>query len=284
MSAWKQTASKGGEGNFEKAPPGNHLAVCVALVDMGTQKVKAFTQGEPDKDQHRAFFVWELVGEKKADGTNHLLGIDLNLSMNEMAKLRKWIEARTGRKIAEGEVYDIAAELGAACLLNVVEKGGYPRIEGMAAVPKGMPVPAPTYKPFTWHLSQADSGKIELPDWLPWLFGRPLGEHIKESHELRGKAIEATYGGKAASANGAASRPSVPPPPPGGPPSPPPAPTPAGKFWVALGNGQTTNEAMDAAATGHLLLQKGLTEDALVCMEGTNEWKPAKAFGIKTAF
>jgi hypothetical protein len=145
MSAWKQTASKGGEGNFEKAPAGNHLAVQVALVDMGTQTVKAFNPGDKDKEQHRAFFVWELVGEKKADGSNHLLGLDLNLSMNEMAKLRKWIEARIGRRIAEGEVYDIRHRFGTRVGLPVERgrEGRVPAHRGDECRPEGDDGPGP---------------------------------------------------------------------------------------------------------------------------------------------
>jgi hypothetical protein len=191
MSAWKQTASKGGEGSFEKAPPGNHLAVCVALVDMGTQTVKAFNPGDKDKDQHRGYFVWELVGEKKADGTNHLLGLDLNLSMNDKAKLRKWVESRIGRRLAEGEVYDILAEVGAPCLLNVVEKNGYPKIEGVSAVPEGFTVPAPQNKPLAWNITTAmDAKRIDLPTWLPYHYGQPIGDVIKKAQELDGMAVE----------------------------------------------------------------------------------------------
>jgi hypothetical protein len=285
MSAWKQTASKGGEGSFEKAPPGNHLAVCVALVDMGTQTVKAFNPGDKDKDQHRGYFVWELVGEKKADGTNHLLGLDLNLSMNDKAKLRKWVESRIGRRLAEGEVYDILAEVGAPCLLNVVEKNGYPRVEGMSAVPKGMAVPAPTYKPFVWHLSEAEAGKIDLPGWIPWLFGRPLGEHVKECHELKGRGLSATYSGQPVPAANGQANGKAPPPPPaaGGPPSPPPAPSAAGRrFYVAF-EGKSLGP-VDAAAVGHLLLEKGLTPNAMVCPEDGAEWRPASNFGIVLPF
>jgi hypothetical protein len=38
MSAWKTKASKGGDGNFEKAPAGSHPAVCVGMFDLGTQE------------------------------------------------------------------------------------------------------------------------------------------------------------------------------------------------------------------------------------------------------
>lgn len=59
MSWTKQQAnSKTGGGNYEKPPPGNHPAVCVAIIDMGTQKQEY--QGNVTF-AHRAYFVWELV-------------------------------------------------------------------------------------------------------------------------------------------------------------------------------------------------------------------------------
>jgi hypothetical protein len=44
--------------------------------------------------------------------------------------MRGFIEARLARPLADNEEYDIAAELGQPCLLNVVEKGGYPKVAG----------------------------------------------------------------------------------------------------------------------------------------------------------
>src|SRR5688572_12457251 len=127
-TAFQVKATKG-EGGYEKAPPGNHPAVLVAVVDMGTQESEY--AGET-KLQHRVYMVWELV-TKKMTGVdrNHAIGIDLTLSLNEKAKLRKWVEARTGRPIPEGGEYDVTKELGQPCLLNVVEKNGYPKVEGV---------------------------------------------------------------------------------------------------------------------------------------------------------
>src|SRR5687768_1016144 len=122
--SWSMTANKGGGGSV-KAPAGNHRAVLVGIFDMGRQWQDGF-QGAEGKWQHRAYFVWELVDEPIA-GTakNHVIGIDLTLSLNEKAKLRKWIEARTGKAIPDGTPFDPTTELGQPCMLNVVMKGDY---------------------------------------------------------------------------------------------------------------------------------------------------------------
>lgn len=283
MSGWKQKASTGG-GNYEKAPPGNHPAVLIGMIDMGTQEQEY--QGE-SKESHRVYWVWEIPGEKREDGSSHVIALDLTFSLNEKAKMRKWIESRMGRQIADGEEYDIAEELGKPCLLNVVQKDKYPKVEGMSALPKGMPAPVATHKPFAWQLdTYLTTGKIELPPWVPYLFGEPLSDHIRRSRE----AIETPNipdGGSskpapAASKPAAPSAPSSPSRP--KPPSPPAAP--AKKYWLDLGNGETNQSPLDAQAAGELLFSKGLNPDvALACVDGENDdWKPASTFGIKVAF
>lgn len=193
MGIFQQRAASGGQGEgFEKAPPGNHMARLVAIVDMGTQKEE---YGGVEKDKGKAYFIWELVTEK-VSGTkdrNHLIGIALTLSrdgkLNEKSKLRLWIEARAGKKMADGTGYDILKELGQPCLLNVVHnEKGYPKIEGLSALPKGMSCPPAQHQGFSWSLEDFEKeGDIELPEWVTgvWLFGEPITEHIMRSKEIK---------------------------------------------------------------------------------------------------
>lgn len=174
---WKTKAMARGDGDFERAPAGNHPAVLVAMIGMGVQENEFNGQ---KTQQRRALFVWELVTEKNKAGKNHIAAIDLTISLNEKAKLRGWIEARTGKPIPEGHEYDISKELGKPCLLSITEKNGYPKVSGMAAIPKGMETPKPSRTPFLWDVDQIGAGgEISLPDWIPWLYGEPLKEHIK---------------------------------------------------------------------------------------------------------
>ncbi len=173
MGVWKQKAKSGGD--YEQAPPGNHPAVCVAIVDIGVQEQEF--AGEK-KYQRRAYFCFELVSEKSKAGNNFLLGIDLTVSLAEKAKLRAWVEAWRGKKIADGEEFDISVLLGKKCLLSVIEKGGYARIQGVASMPKGMVVGEPTHKPFIFSVDDIKDDTYDLPDWLPWLYGETLKAHI----------------------------------------------------------------------------------------------------------
>jgi hypothetical protein len=192
------TASKGNGGGTEKCPAGNHLAVLVAVIDMGTQE-NSF-QGQDVKWQRRAYFVWELVGEQ-ISGTkkNHVIGVDLTLSLNEKAKLRKWVEARTGKVIPEGSEFDVSKELGQPCMLNVVEKNGYPRIDGVAAVPAAFVKSMP---PATYPLTALDLDSFikgtPVPEFVPWMYGSPLADHIKACREIGGAKPQPKRDGGAA--------------------------------------------------------------------------------------
>lgn len=286
MSAWKVRASKGGDGNYEKAPPGNHPAVLVAMVDMGTQENEF--KGEVT-EQHRVFFVWELVTEKTQAGKNHLIGIDLTLSLNEKAKLRGWVEARLGRPLREDEEYEVSQELGQPCLLNVVEKNGYPKIGGVSAVPKGMTVQPATYPLTTWHLGQYEqTGKIEIPGWIPWLYGEPLSAHISRCQEIaEGSTASSNGQTKPAAPPAPAAAPSAnrPAPPQSSRPAPPSSSNGDALYWVDLGNGQVSDQPMNTAGVGQLLLERGLkAESTQVLRDGTSDWKAASAFGIGLPF
>ena len=185
-SEWEITGSTtGGGGKREKAPAGNHLAVLVAVIDMGHQWQEPYEAGDKGYWSRRAYFVWELCDEKIA-GTdkNHVVAIDLTLSRRDTSKVAKWYKARTGQEIPDP--YNPTAELGQHCMLNVVANAkGYPKVDGLTAVPKALAgrLPAPTYPLTAVSLSQFQGGAV-LPDWLPWLYGNPVEDHVRASREI----------------------------------------------------------------------------------------------------
>lgn len=194
---------KGG-GATEKPPVGNHRAVLVGLFDMGQQWQEPFSEGDKGYYAHRAFFVWELVDEAIKGATrNHVIGIDLTLSVKDTAKLYKWVKARTGT--APGVGFNPVTELGGACLLNVVEnKAGYPKVDGMSMLPKGMAAPVPTYPLTAVSLDEFRAGTA-IPEWCPWLYGSELADHIRACKEIGGAKPEAKKGGAGASFGGGTS-------------------------------------------------------------------------------
>lgn len=187
MSAWTQKATSKGGTDYEKPPVGNHPAVLVAMIDMGSQEQEF--QGNVTYP-HRAYFVWELVTEKMSGtkGVNHVIAIDLTVSLNLKAKLRQWIEARVGKQMPEDAEYDISKELGQPCLLDVIaNKKGYPVVNGMKAVPKGMKVDPPQRTPIAITLDEYKANPAIIPDWVPYCYGEPLADVISRCQELTGK-------------------------------------------------------------------------------------------------
>jgi hypothetical protein len=192
MGIWNQKANSSSGGDFPKAPAGNHPAVLVAIVDLGTQRNEY--QGNVTW-QRRAYFAWELTTEKIADGDakgkNHKIGIDLTISLNVKSKLRQWIEGWAGKPIPDESEFDVSTLLGKKCLLSVkLNKGGYPVVDGMGQIPKGMKVPNAETQSFLFSLDEVGKDKsFRLPEWLEstWLYGERIREVIEYSAELSGK-------------------------------------------------------------------------------------------------
>src|SRR5579859_3411511 len=119
MGMWDQKVPDAG-GDFEIPPAGNHPAVLIAMIDLGTH-TEDF-QGK-QTEAHKVFLVWELTEEKCAGyNRNHVIGRDYTLSLHEKAGLRKMLEGWRGRKYNTGEEINVSKVLGQPCFLNVSHK------------------------------------------------------------------------------------------------------------------------------------------------------------------
>lgn len=183
--AFKVKASSGKGGEFETAPAGNHPAVLVGLIDLGTQETEY--AGEV-KWQPQVYLVWELTTEKQAGlkDRNHLIARSFTLSFNSKAMLRGFIEKWRGKAFADDEEFDLTRVLGQPCLLTVEHKvsaGGntYARVTSVGGVPKGLPIPPAQNKPVAVELGG------EIPEWIPYLYGEPVKDVVAKSREKSGK-------------------------------------------------------------------------------------------------
>jgi hypothetical protein len=161
---------------FKLPPAGTHVARCVQIVDLGTQKGE--WQGKP-KETHKVRLAWELPNEKdtfkpEVGPEPFIIGKDFTVSLDEKASLRKTLEAWRGRPFTEQELagFDISKLKGVPAMLNVqhVEKGGkvYANVSAVMALPKGMPVPDQINKGLHFELEMGrDSAAFKaLPEWL----------------------------------------------------------------------------------------------------------------------
>lgn len=134
-------------GGFEKCPPGNHLAICYEVLDLGTQETTY--KGEMRK-KHMIWVGWETPLELMDGGRPYVIGRRYTLSSNENSALRKDLERWRGKAFTDEEfgsqgTFTIESILGKGCFLNVVhtEKGDrtYANVEAVAQMPKGTQTP-----------------------------------------------------------------------------------------------------------------------------------------------
>lgn len=180
----KKPYVEGEGGKYEPPPEGNHLAVLVAMVDLGTHT----KEYNGERNTYRKVWLgWELVEEMNGEGDPFIIGRDYTLSFAESAGLRKMVEKWMGKKIPAGERPRMTALLGKACMLSVAHTQSsdgnrtYAKVDLIAPLPKSVQGKPSQSKPFFWDMSlPSDPPSM---DHLPYLYGEPLLDWIKRSPE-----------------------------------------------------------------------------------------------------
>ncbi len=135
-----------GGGDFKPAPVGSHIARCIKVIDMGTQK---------NEYEGRVSFVrqvnltWELPNELMEDGNSagkpFTVSKIYTASLGEKANLRRDLQTWRGKEFTPDELrgFDARNVLGKACMLSVIHTDkGKAKVSAVMAVPKGMETPA----------------------------------------------------------------------------------------------------------------------------------------------
>lgn len=169
----KFKASGGGE-DFKRCPAGSHLAVCNMVVDVGMQPGSRMYPNP----KHKIYVRFEVPSERveyEKDGRKIegpiTIGTYYTASMSEKATLRKHLEGWRSKKFtdAEAEDFDVAAILGKACMLSVVETESdgktYSNIANIGAIPKGIPN-LTAENPLLYYAPDDKSQHDKLPEWL----------------------------------------------------------------------------------------------------------------------
>lgn len=174
--------------NEQKKEPlseGLHQAVCVAVVDLGTQYNKTYGKYQP-----KIMLTWEILDE-----TIEINGEDLprniskpfTCSMSEKSTLRKMLRSWRGREFNEAEMqaFDLRNVLGKGCQLSILHREGtdgtkYANVDNIVNWPKGLPVPVPHGELISFDIDSLKDGEealLNLPEWLQ--------SKIKESEEWK---------------------------------------------------------------------------------------------------
>ena len=152
-----------GTGEFQQPPAGTFNAVCVRLIDLGTQESEY--QGAKNY-KHQMLLTWEideLMGDKQPFIVSKFYTVSLSEKSNLYADLISW----RGREFTQEELngFDSKNLIGAPCMLSLVlsDKGRI-KVATISRLPKGMPAMKPhnptmyfTLEPFKFSKEQYES-------------------------------------------------------------------------------------------------------------------------------
>lgn len=134
-----------GGGDFEQPPVGAHVARCVKIIDIGTQRGEY--QGKATI-RRQCIIGWELPNELMTEGDYagkpFTVSRFYTCSLGEKANLRKDLENWRGKAFTEEELngFDSKNILGKPCMLSLTANDkGKTRITGVMALPRGTQVP-----------------------------------------------------------------------------------------------------------------------------------------------
>lgn len=181
-------ATETGGGELQLPPPGTHVARCIQVIDLGTQR-DTF-KGKP-KIIRKVRLNWELPEEKavfdEARGEEpFMVGAEYTLSLNERANLRHMLESWRGKEMTEEELkgFDLKVLLGKAAMLNVIHKTSankrnYAVVQTVTPLMKGVKAPKASLPQLCYDI---EMGRNQVFDQLPgW-----IQEKIKLSDEFTG--------------------------------------------------------------------------------------------------
>jgi len=180
MSSWSEIENTPSAGTHEVVPAGSHAAVCVGLVNLGNQD----TEYQGVKSVKRQIILgWELCSEIISGTTNrHIITEMYTLSLDEKAKLAIMLKSWRGKPVLAGEKFDVRKLLGVPCLLSVTHsEGGYAKLAGVSQLPKGMRADKPKRELVVCGIDE----ESEIPEWLPWSYGKSVGTIVSLAHEMR---------------------------------------------------------------------------------------------------
>jgi len=154
-------AKDDGGGDFPICPEGQNQAVCVQIIDLGTQHNVHY-----DKYQRKVLLGIELptVLNKENDNKPFLIWNRYTLNLGEKANLRRDLETWRGQAFTEDELlgFDLKRVLGAPCYVSVVHntKGDktYANINSIIKLPKEIPAAKPHSSLIYFDLEEPDMG------------------------------------------------------------------------------------------------------------------------------
>jgi hypothetical protein len=195
---------------YQLPPEGVHIARCVGVADIGTQR-SSFGDG---KKQPKVILIFELPNElavfveERGEEPFHQSIIYTN-SLGERSNLYRDIVAWQGKGAIERMRDDLGLLVGEPCMLNLIHettKKGTTRskVIGIAPLSKGMKAPAQISLSLQYSITDGVAGGLydKLPVWIQKLI--MASEEIDGEHPSEKEIIERNV--RQASANALASK------------------------------------------------------------------------------
>ncbi len=165
-----------GGGDFEQPPTGSHIARCIKMIDIGTQKSEF--QGRANI-KRQIILAWELPLELMSPehgGKPFVVSKFYTASLNEKANLRKDLANWRGRDFSDQELlgFDSKNLLDKGCMLSIIHNDkNRARVAGVMAMPKGTVLPPATH-PLVYFSLEPDEFDVAVFDSLPDGFKRMI--------------------------------------------------------------------------------------------------------------
>lgn len=134
-----------GGGDFEQPPAGTHIARCIKMIDIGTQRGEYQGKANSKRQVIIGFELpLELLTEGDAAGKPFTVSRFYTASLSEKANLRKDLANWRGRDFTQQELlgFDSKNILDKACMLSLTPNDkGKVRLTGIMSLPKGSVIP-----------------------------------------------------------------------------------------------------------------------------------------------
>jgi len=176
-------ATESGGSKIPPLEPDVYDAVCIAIIDLGTQKDEL--QGDV-KSRRKVFVTWAVDGETvdiDGEAKPRVISREYPVSLHERARLRQDLEAWRGRPFTADELkgFDLRTVAGKPCRIQTgLTSGGNAKVMSLLKAKKNTQVPD-EMSVVTFDLSEWDGQ--EIPEGIPNF----VGEKIAESPEFREK-------------------------------------------------------------------------------------------------
>lgn len=170
----------------ELAPEGVYKAVCVHVIDLGTQ---TFTIKGKEQSSRKVSVGFELLGKKNSFGDPQVLAQRYTFSSSKKSNLSKALKAWLGIKDPD---YDLDGLLGKPAQVTIThsEDGEYANITNIGAVPKGTKFPKPATGLTSLYLDESFDKDVfdDLPDYFKEkIASSPEYDEVVASKPKKGK-------------------------------------------------------------------------------------------------